>query len=69
MTTATEKTLWHVFGDGNWNEWYSSEEEGIAGFKKACKLYENVRLYVEAEDENGETVWEEYLDGKGDFPS
>ena len=63
-----KKIVWHVFAD-NLDGFYPTLALALAAYRKLDKKdYPNLRLYWEEQDENGETVNEDYRRGRGEFP-
>jgi hypothetical protein len=57
------KGYYHIFAD-NWNQIEENERQAYHAFREACKRFDNVRLYLLSDDDDGG----ECLEAKGTFP-
>ena len=63
-------TKYHVFTDHR-DGWYGSDQfdEAKAQYLEWGDEFGCARLYIEVEDENGDTVREDCLESTGDYPA
>lgn len=75
MNKKTHKNIvWHVFSYSQvsgipYDDFVPTRKEALKLYRKLDpKEYPDARIWIEEDDEDGNTVWEDHRFGRGEFP-
>lgn len=69
-----KNVVWHVFSYSQitgipYDEFVPTRKQALKSYKELdSEEYPDARVYIEEQDENGNTIWEDHRYGRGEFP-